>query len=176
MLVAALVSAVSVSASPAHANGRILRYETKTAGPYDVSLGTIPETPTVGPLHLSVTVTVRSDGRVVPVLDAVVTVEGSGPDAEALEIGPTKLTNNPVDLSFYETNIEVDRVGRWSLDFDVESGHGQARTRFQVNVRESSPLPGLLTLFVLLVLLSTLAFSIRSYLRQRYRKRGGRSG
>ena len=168
VLAVALAYLVAVSAPSAHANGRVLRYQTQAAGPYDISLGTIPETPTVGPLHLSVTVTVRSEGGTTPVLDAVVTVEASGPDAAEPEIGPTELANNPIDLSFYETNIEVDRVGTWSFDFDVDSAHGPARARFEVTVQESSPIVGLLTLFVLVALLFVLGLAVRSYLRQRY--------
>ena len=167
-LVVGLVSTFALSAPSADANGRVLRYETKAAGPYDISLGTIPETPTVGPLHLSVTVTVRSDGRTAPVFDAVVTVEASGPDAAAPEIGPTELNNNPIDLSFYETNIEVDRVGTWTFDFDVDSAHGPARARFEVAVQESNPIAGLPTLLVLVALLFVLGLAVRSYLRQRY--------
>lgn len=106
-------------------------------------------------------------GTVTPVLDAIVTVTGTGPDSIAPEIGPTVLINNPIDLSFYETTITVPRSGVWNFVLDIVSDHGSASTQFEVNVQESSPLIGTLTLFVLLALITVLGVSFRSYLRQR---------
>ena len=55
----AVISAVAVLATFAtvHANGRVLTFDTRVAGPYEVAVGKIPETPTVGPLHLTMTIT-----------------------------------------------------------------------------------------------------------------------
>ena len=166
-LTVTLICLLSLPAPLAQANGRILRYEIQSVSPYSVSFGTSPQTPIVGPLHLSVSVTTDYEGATIPVLDAIVTVTGIGPDSIAPEIGPAKLTNNPLDLSFYETTIEIPRSGLWSFVLDIVSNHGSASTQFEVSVQESSPIIGMLTLFVLLTLITILGISFRSYLRQR---------
>ena len=166
-LIVTLICLFGLPPPQAQANGRILRYETQTANPYTISFGTSPQTPTVGPLHLSVFITINSEGAPTPVLDAIVTVTAVRPDSGAPEIGPTELANNPVDLSFYETTVMVPKSGIWAFVLDIVSDHGSAGTQFEVNVQESSPLIGLLTLLVLLSLITILSISFRSYLRQR---------
>lgn len=166
-IIGLLVYVIGVSALTAQANGRILRYETQAVGAYNIGLGIAPETPTIGPLHLSVSVTINSDESVTPVVDAIVTVTGTGPNSTAHEIGPIELANNPLDLSVYETTVDIPRIGMWSFVFDIVSDYGSARTRFEVTVQESNPLIGLLALFVLVGLITVLGIAFRSYLQQR---------
>ena len=105
-------------------------------------------------------------GATTPVLDAIVTVTGIGPNSIVPEIGPAELTNNPVAFNFYETTIQVPSPGVWIFILDIVSDHGSASSQFEVSVQESSPIIGMLTLFVLLTLITILGISFRSYLRQ----------
>lgn len=173
LLLAAL--GAMIAPSVAHANGRIISYERQTAGPYEIALGTIPESPSVGNLHLSLTVGALSSDAPVPVLDAVVTVVGSGPDALQTEIGPVAVGNSVREPRFYEANVGVDRVGVWTFDIMVASDLGEASATFEVRVQEISLLPGFLTLVVLVALLLILGLSVRSYLRQQRRGKRARA-
>ena len=87
---AALVLTVLVAAlaapSEARANGRIIEFQRQTVGPYEIALGTIPTPPRVGVLHLSVTLTDVAAQS--PVVDAAVTLTGSGPGDPPASAGP----------------------------------------------------------------------------------------
>ena len=153
----------------AAANGSVVSYETQRAGPYEVRLGTIPEFPTVGSLHLSITVSAILPDDTVPVLDATVTVTGSGPNSTAAELGPVSLRSNPFNLAFYETNVEVDRIGVWTFAVNVSADQGEASTSFDVTVVEANTFAGIATLAFLLVLLVIIGLAFRSYLKKRPR-------
>ena len=83
-LVAAAIAAVQ--AETAFANGRVVRFDRQVAGPYEVALGTIPDSPTLGALHMTLTVTDTKTQAYL--LDAAVVVEGTGPESGAT-IGPS---------------------------------------------------------------------------------------
>lgn len=152
----------------AYANGRVVRYERQLAGPYEISFGTIPASPVVGNLHLSVAVATARTGALVQDVD--VTVTGTGPDKADAEIGPVTAVQAPTDPSFREVNTVVDRVGIWTFSLNVKAGDGEANAIFEVEVRKASPLPGMLTLVTLLALLTILGFSARAMLTERRAK------
>ena len=101
----ALVWAGLASGFPpqAHANGRVAELQKKQAGPYEIALGTIPGTPIVGTLHMTMTVSDLASGAFL--LDARVTATGTGPGAGHLRSAlwrrritrrrPTSTTSTP---------------------------------------------------------------------------------
>lgn len=172
--VAAALAAVAALPVYAWANGRIAIYERKVAGPYEVGLGTIPPSPSVGNLHLSITVTDAATET--PVVNAAVEVEGTGPDSTEVEIGPTPAAVSIQDPSYYEVNTAVDREGWWSFTATVTDEAGEHSAQFRVEVRNASPVTGILTLSVLAVFLVIFGLSIRASLGGRKRKRRRRTG
>lgn len=171
---AAALAAVACLPVYAWANGRIAIYERKVAGPYEVGLGTIPPSPSVGNLHLSITVTDAETET--PVVNAAVEVEGMGPDSTEVEIGPTPAVVSIQDPSYYEVNTAVDREGWWSFTATVMDEAGEHSVQFRVEVRNASPVTGILTLSVLVVFLVIFGLSIRASLGGRRRKRRRRTG
>ena len=170
----ALASAVVVAAGieAALANGRVVRFDRQVAGPYEVALGTIPDSPTVGALHL--TLTVANAGTQAYLIDAVVVVEGTGPDDGAV-IGPFTAEKNLDDPRFYDVNTVVEAEGAWTVTVTIDASLGEAVAEFPLDVRSPSPIAGVATLLVLLAFLTILGVSLRAYFRERRgRRRRGR--
>ena len=165
LLAVALAVGTAVPQITAHANGRVVEFEVQRAGPYEIAVGTIPETPRVGNLHLTLAVTDALSGMYF--LTAGITVTGIGPASEAVEIGPLTALNNPGEPAFYDVSTSVDRVGTWNFTVAVSSDLGEASADFPIEVRGSSPMTGIILLVALLAFLSVTGFSIRIYLRER---------
>jgi len=160
---AASVALLLVSV-PAFANGRVQNFVTQSAGPYTLAIGTIPETPVVGNLHLTISVADESSGAYL--LDAEVSVDGTGPGAEAPDLGPIVAEKNPLDPTFYDINTSVDRVGIWKFTIDVSGELGDASTEFEIEVMSVSPIAGILTIVGLVAFLIVLGLSVRAFLKQ----------
>jgi hypothetical protein len=158
---------------PVLANGRVKRLVPQDAGPYTISLGTIPQAPALGSLHLTMTVVERSSGAFI--MDARVSVTGAGPGGEAAEIGPLVAQNNPLDPTFYDIGTSVDREGTWTFTVGVSSELGDASSDFPIQVARASPLTGIATLLGFLAFLTVLGLSVRVFLRQQ-RGSAGRVG
>ncbi len=167
----ALAFAVIATSFPAvvHANGRVTNFQTKTAGPYEIGLGTIPPSPSVGNLHLALTVTDAVTQA--PVLDANVELVGTGPDSAEIEIGPTIAANSPQDPAYYEVNTSVSREGLWLFTTTIMDAAGDHSADFQVEVKNASPITGILTLVVLVAFLVIFGLSIRASLGGKRRRR-----
>ena len=150
------------------ANGRVLRFDTQQAGPYQVSLGTIPDAPIVGNIHI--TVTVRETATDDYVLDGLIVMSGEGTGDNAGKIGPLAAERNLREPTYYEFNTSVDELGLWEFRVLIEAAPGTAETTFTVEVIESSPLGGIAVLAVLLGLVTVLGLSARAYFRQRKRE------
>ena len=151
----------------AYGNGRVIQFDRRTAGPYEIAVGTIPENPVVGNLHLTMNITDTASDTLI--LDANVTVSARGPESETVEIGPLQAQNNLDDLSFYDVNTSVDRLGAWVFTVSVSGELGDASTEFPIEVTESSPLIAIVTLLALVAFLAALGFSLRAFLRERGR-------
>ncbi len=166
----ALVAAAfaAAQAETAFANGRVLRFDRQVAGPYEVALGTIPDSPTVGALHLTLTITDAKTRKYL--LDAVVVVEGAGPESGAA-IGPLVAENNLDDPRFYDVNTVVEVEGPWVFTVGIEASLGDAVAEFPIEVRNPSPIAGVATLLVLLAFLAILGVSLRAYFRERRSRR-----
>ena len=83
-------------------------------------------------------------------------------DAKVIEA-----TNDFKSPMFYELATRVDREGERLFTVDVSGKNGEGTTDFQVVIKNQSPIPGLLTLSILIALLVILGLSFRGYLLQR---------
>ena len=160
---AASVALLLVSV-PAFANGRVQNFVTQSAGPYTLAIGTIPETPVVGNLHLTISVADESTGAYL--LDAEVSVTGAGPRSEVPDLGPIVAEKNPLDPTFYDINTFADRVGTWKFTIDVSGELGDASTEIEIEVTSISPIAGILTIVGLVAFLLVLGLSVRVFLKQ----------
>ena len=167
VLLSLMVTSVSLSA--ASANGRVAKFIRQEAGPYGISLGTIPDTPVVGPLHLTMNIIDLSSSTFVR--DAQVTVATTGPDSNSTEIGPLMAENNLLDPNFYDVTTSVDRVGTWTLTVSVSSELGNASSDFAIEVKRANPFFGIFTWVTVLVFFAVVGLGLLPYLRERGRRR-----
>lgn len=166
-MVAILVLALfSTSVS---ANGRVTRFDLLSADPFLISVGTIPETPVAGNLHLTMKVMEKSTSTFV--IDAMVIVSGTGPSERATGVGPIVATNNSLDPTFYDVNFSVDEIGKWVFTISIEADPGEADVIFEIEVVESSPVPGIIALAVLITLVTILGLSIRAFVVEQKKNR-----
>ena len=172
-LAVALALLAAAILSHAHANGRVVKFERKAAGPYEIALGTIPSPPIVGALHLTVTVNVLDGGR--SVTNAVIMVSGVGPDKGGPRIGPVETSNTPTNPPIYDGTTAVDRLGLWTLTVEVDSDPGKASADFVLEVKESNPILQLITWVTVVVFLALVGLGLFPFLRDRARRRGRRN-
>ena len=168
-IVAAIGLLVLVS-GPVLANGRVQRFVTKSVGPYTLQIGTIPETPVVGNLHLTMSVADETSGAYI--FDAVVTVAGTGPDVITPELGPFVAEKNPLDPTFYDISTSVDRVGIWTFTIDVSGELGDVSTEIDIEVTAVNPVAGIVTIVALMAFLLVLGLSVRAFLKQQRKASG----
>lgn len=169
--IVAAIGLLVLAAGPVLANGRVQRFVTQSAGPYTLAIGTIPETPVVGNLHLTMSVADEASGAYI--LDAVVTVAGAGPAVDTPELGPFVAEKNPLDPTFYDINTSVDREGIWKFTIDISGELGDVSTEIDIEVSSVSPVAGIVALVALLAFLLVLGLSVRAFLKQQ-RKASGR--
>ena len=169
LLAAGLAVVIASLPAVAQANGRVTNFQKKMAGPYEIGLGTIPPSPSVGNLHLALTVTDPATKS--PVLDARVEIVGAGPDSTEIEIGPTTAANSAQDPTYYEVNTSVSREGVWLFTTTITDSDGEHSTEFQVEVKNASPITGILTLVVLVAFLIIFGLSLRASLGGKRRRR-----
>ena len=161
-----------VSLPVASANGRVAKFIRQEAGPYGISLGTIPDTPVVGALHLTMTIIDLSSSTFVR--NAQVTVAARGPDSNSTEIGPLMAETNLLDPTFYDVTTTVDRVGTWTFTVSVSSELGDASSDFTFEVKRASPFFGIFTWVTVVVFLAVVGLGLLPYLRERGRRSRGR--
>ena len=171
LLLLAFGLAVFIASFPTmvQANGRVTNFQKKIVGPYEIGLGTIPPSPSVGNLHLALTVTDPTTKA--PILDANVEIVGAGPDSTEIEIGPTTATNSAQDPTYYEVNTSVGREGMWLFTTTITDADGDHSADFQVEVKNASPITGILTLVVLVAFLIIFGLSLRASLGGKRRRR-----
>ena len=158
--------------SQAQANGRVVSYERQVAGPYEIALGTIPGSPGIGRLHLTMTVADASSGALM--MDAWVRVTGAGPDESEIEIGPVDAITNPRDPSFYDVTTTVDREGTWTFTVLVSGTLGAGTADYFIDVRNPSPVIGIATLLTLMAFLIIIGLAVKAAMSQERRRRGPR--
>ena len=96
---------------------------------------------------------------------------GTGPDSSEIEIGPTIAANSTQDPTYYEVNTSVGREGIWLFTTTVTDSDGEHTADFRVEVKNASPIPGILTLVVLVAFLIIFGLSIRASLGGKRRRR-----
>ena len=131
-LLLAVASLTVLAPKESAANGavRVIVNDTP-AGPYLVTVGILPGSPTVGLLHVSIRV--LDAAAETPVGHATVTVTADGP-APGTGPAPIQAANTPQSPHLYEGFVTLDAVGQWSLEVEIESplGHGTLETPIQV--------------------------------------------
>ncbi len=179
----AAVASAHLASPRAQANGRVIEWDLRTAGAYQIGFGKIPKSPVVGNFYLSILLT--DAASTTPVLGADVVVSAIGPPIEGEtspmgdgpEIGPMVVNPDPDPQKYpgyYDTEqpIVLDRSGWWTFTVNVDSPDaGKASAQFLVNVTTPNPLIGIITLVALLAFIIVLALAIRMYLRERRRSK-----
>ena len=198
LVCAALVAVVHIAASQVSANGRVVEFDRRIAGEYEIALGKIPPSPIVGNFYLSILLTETATEMPVLGADVVVTAVGPVPVDEfgtpidaaqssastagqaaagQPEIGPITVNPDPDSEEYpgyYDTEqpIVLDRTGLWMFSVSVDSpAAGAATADFPVEVTTPNPLTGIITLVALMAFIVVVALAVRMYIRERRRSR-----
>ena len=184
LLVIAASAAIHFAASSAYANGRVVEFDRRIAGAYEIALGKIPPTPIVGNFYLSILLTDAETKT--PVVGANVVVSAVGPidmendagmETPPTEIGPIVVNPDPDPENYpgyYDTEqpIVLDRTGLWLFTVSVDSPQAdEATAEFPVEVTTPNPITGIVTLVALLAFIIVVALAIRMYIRERRRSK-----
>ncbi|MDA1348216.1 MAG: hypothetical protein O3A47_05025 [Chloroflexi bacterium] len=122
------------------ANGGTFEVFRGTDGPYEISVGVLPEDMAVGTVHFSVSLTDLQ--RSVPVTDAKVVLIASDESGEP--IYEARAVNTPISPLYYDANITFQSAGQWTIRVDVDSGElGPASVNVALEVTEPSLTPGI---------------------------------
>jgi len=172
MVVCGIVVALALMPVTTFANGRVVSFETKTAGPYEVALGTIPGDPSVGNLHLTMSVTEIASDTLVTGADIMVVAVGP---PTGTTIGPIAAVAKPEDPTFYDVNTVVDTEGLWIVTTTIRDARGEHFADFEIQVKNVSPIAGIVTLATLLAFLVIFGIAIRASLRGRSTRKKSRA-
>ena len=155
--VAAVVTAVLVSlfqTAPALSNGAAVEIFRGRDGAYEVVVAILPEEPTVGTVHFSITPSVAETS--VPVTDAKIIVVAIDPENEPAY--QARALNSPDSPRSYDANITFESQGTWTVSVEIRSdGAGDATVVFPLELGpqplESSPAGAVVLLAVMAVLI-----------------------
>ena len=150
------------------AHGGVTEFHRERAGPYEIAFGTSPRSPSPGAVHVSLRVVDLAKGLAVPL--ASVTLSGQvlgerGSEIESFEGVVADLYEE--DPVFWDIDLAVEQVGDWVFTVAVEGDLGRGTADFEVRVRESNPVIGIVTVVVLVAFLSVVALAMRTYLSAR---------
>lgn len=140
-------------------------WKTQIAEPYEISLGTVPEPPLVGPVHFSVKLVDSANN--IPISNATLNITGTGPGDNRPSVRSTEISNNPLDPDYYDTRMVLDRAGKWTFTVSVSHKIGSASAKFPLDVKNPNPVIGIATLVVFISLLGIIGFSSRMHLKKR---------
>lgn len=140
-----------------------------SAGPYNLTIGTIPDPPTVGEAILILEVTNSDTNQRIVGLN--VTIVPQGP--EDMEGAPDNLNAiaDSYDPTLYETRAELPSPGPWTFDVIVEGQDGSGEAQFSYDVKRVNPIGGIITLVTLLAFLIVIGLSMRAFLKERSKGR-----
>ena len=158
-----VIAVIAFGPNIALGNGRVVSFESKVTGPYEIAFGTIPGNPSVGNLHITISITeIISDTLVT---GATVTVSGIPPPESGFDkIGPIHALTNLNDPTFYDVNTVVGQEGIWTFTTTVKDNGKQYPADFEVTVKNTSPIAGIVTLMTLTAFLVVLGLAIRASL------------
>lgn len=167
--VVALVALAPAGARTAGAHGGGFTLDKSAdAGPYALKLGTIPPNlPAVGEGILIIEVADARTGERVSAPAASVVVSPERPDGSDTPYGDLTAWADSYDPTLFESQVELDVEGEWTFTVTVSGEAGTGSARFALAARNPNPLPGIITLFVLLVLLTILGLSMRAFLKRK---------
>jgi len=158
-----VITVISFGPNIALGNGRVVSFESKVTGPYEIAFGTIPGNPSVGNLHITISITEVASNTLVT--GATVTVSGMPPpEFESDKVGPIYAITNLNDPTFYDVNTVVDQEGIWTFTTTVKNIGKQYTADFEVTVKNASPIAGIVTLMTLTAFLVVLGLAIRASL------------
>ena len=140
-----------------------------SAGPYNLTIGTIPDPPTVGEAILILEVTNSDTNQRIVGLD--VTIVPRGP--EDTEGTPDNLhaIADSYDPTLYETRADLPNPGPWTFDVTVDGQDGSGEAKFSYDVKRVNPIGGIITLVTLLAFLTVIGLSMRAFLKERSKGR-----
>ena len=166
------------TATQSYANGRVVSFEEYSAGPYTLFVGSIPPTPVIGKLHL--TMTIKDINSASQITHASVLVSAVGPFNEKSEtttsikkpeIGPVAAISSPAEPQYYDVAFDVDRIGKWDFKVSIEASAGEGLAEFSMEVQKPSPLSGILTLVTVITFLGIIAFAVRAIIDEKRKNR-----
>ena len=172
VVIAAALMAAVIWPYSVEAHGGVTEFRRGLAGPYEVAFGTSPRSPSPGSVHVSLRVVDLAQGLAAP--DASVTMSGyvlgeQGSRLESFEGLEADLYEE--DPVFWDIDLAIEQVGDWVFTVAVEGDLGEGSADFDVAVRKSSPVTGIITVVVLVAFLSVVALAMRTYLTARRGKR-----
>ena len=140
-----------------------------TAGPYNLTIGTIPDPPTVGEAILILEVTDPDTNQRIQGLN--VTIVPRGPESQ--DGTPENLYGiaDSYDPTLYETRAELPSAGPWTFDVMVDGLPGSGEAQFSYDVKRVNPIGGIITLLTLLAFLAVIGLSMRAFLKERNKGR-----
>jgi hypothetical protein len=167
-----VLAAVAMWPAVIEAHGGVTEFRKGLAGPYEVAFGTSPRSPAPGPVHVSLRVVNVTTGVAVP--KAAVTMSGKALADDGSVLGSFEdVMANPFleDPVFWDIDLTVEEEGEWVFSIAVEGDEGEGSADFDVRVRRSSPVTGIITVIVLVVFLSVVALAMRTYFGARKAKK-----
>ena len=178
MAVVILATAMALgSSATASAHGDAVEIFRDRAGPYDVVVGVLPETPRVGPVHFSITLTDTATS--LQVNDAEVTIIAN--DERGRPTFQARALNTPQSPQLYEANISFESAGVWTVEVQVLTARlGLTTFSFPIDVGPLAigPVTGgaVVLLGVIVVLIGGASYVWYSARRQRRKGRSVEGG
>ena len=165
----ALSCAVASCSNSVYAHGGGFQLNKRaTAGPYILTIGTIPDPPTVGEAILILEVTDFNEQRIQG-LD--ITIVPRGPDSQDGTSEYLRGIVDSYDPTLYETRAELPSEGPWTFDVIVDGQLGSGEAQFSYDVKRVNPIGGIITLVTLLAFLTVIGLSMRAFLKERSKGR-----
>ncbi len=168
LVLCALIGVLASCSNSVEAHGGGFQLNKRAdAGPYSLTMGTIPDPPTVGEAIFILEVTKLGDSE--RIVDLNVTIVPRGP--EYAEGDPDALYGAPdsYDPTLYETRAQLPNPGPWTFDVTIDGQDGRGEAQFTYDVKQVNPIGGIITLLTLLAFLAVIGISMRAFLKERNR-------
>ena len=116
------------------ANGRVVNYKTQNTSSYSVLFGTLPSSPHVDNLHVSIMVKDMQSQKFLLNSDVYVSIKSS---ENTPWTQPEKLYN-PFKQYSFEMDYAVSSPGKWLWKVFVNKPNSEENTIFEIHVKEYS--------------------------------------
>ena len=139
----------------AHGGG-VLQIAAEPAGPYKVSVWLSPTRPEAGkPGHITVGLAGEADA---PVLDAKVLLQLNSLETGELLSSATATTAQSTNKLFYEADMTLPEIGRYSMNVQISGPQGSGEVAFPIEVYPISNTNWFLLGFIILGLAISIFF------------------